>query len=258
MEREFLLLTNFENFTGENKQAWGQWYRRFRAKTVAFSEEKRLQSLLSLLQGSALDYFASLSDDIQGNLQQTVAALEARFGTAKNAMQAHAELANIRQQPGEATRDFADRVRQVGREAYPGAGAGDLSVEANIVSRFISGLREEQLRVRVLTKDPASLIEAVEIADKFQKQQDALRAMRPPNEGEALAVQDRDAPGTTRLDALERGMEELQRALQRLETTERRDDYRTGSRMVSAAAAAVTALVTVEPLNDAVSSSTGD
>ncbi|KAF0314566.1 hypothetical protein FJT64_015007 [Amphibalanus amphitrite] len=167
MEREFLLLTNFENFTGENKQAWGQWYRRFRAKTAAFSEEKRLQGLLSLLQGGALDYFASLSEDVQGSLQQTVAALEARFGTAKNAMQAQAELASIRQQPGEATRDFADRVRQAGREAYPGAAAGDPSVEATIVSRFVCGLRDEQLRMRVLTKDPASLMEAMDVAAKL-------------------------------------------------------------------------------------------
>ncbi|KAF0312606.1 hypothetical protein FJT64_016646 [Amphibalanus amphitrite] len=151
----------------------------------------------------ALDYFASLSEDVQGNLQQTVAALEARFGTAKNAMQVHAELASIRQQPGEATRDFADRVRQAGREAYPGARAGDPSVEATVVSRFVCGLREEQLRVWVLTKDPASLIEAVKVADKFERQQGALRAMRPPSEGEALAVQDRGAPGTARLDALE-------------------------------------------------------
>ncbi|KAF0312646.1 Galactoside 2-alpha-L-fucosyltransferase 1 [Amphibalanus amphitrite] len=81
-------------------------------------------------------------------------------------MQAHAELASIRQQPGEATRDFADRVRQTGREAYPGAAAGDPAVEATVVSRFVGGLREEQLRVRVLTKDPASLIEAMKAANK--------------------------------------------------------------------------------------------
>ena len=227
MEKELLILTNFENFTGENKQAWGQWYRRFRAKTAAFSEENKLQGLLSLLQGGALDYFASLTEEIQSDLQQTVAALEARFGTVKNAMQAHAELSSIRQQPGEATRDFADRVQKVGREAYPGAGAGDMSVEANIVSRFVCGLREEQLRMRVLTKDPASLREAVEVADKFQQQQDALRAMRPPNEGEALVARGQEAPGTARLDALERGIGELQRALQRLDTAERRDAYRT-------------------------------
>ncbi|KAF0291984.1 hypothetical protein FJT64_009925 [Amphibalanus amphitrite] len=191
-------------------------------------EENRLQGLVSLLQDGALDYFASLSEDVQGNLQQTVAALEARFGTAKNAMQAHAELASIRQQPGEATRDFADRVRQAGREAYPGARAGDPSVEATVVSRFVCGLRDEQLRMEVLTKDPASLIEAVKVADKFERQQDALRAMRPPSEGEALAVQDRGAPGTARLDALERLIGELQRALQALETAGMRDAYRTG------------------------------
>ncbi|KAF0296144.1 hypothetical protein FJT64_006387 [Amphibalanus amphitrite] len=86
------------------------------------------------------------------------------------------------QQPGEATRDFADRVRQASREAYPGAAAGDPSVEATIVSRFVCGLRDEQLRMRVLTKDPASLMEAMDVAAKFQQQQDALRAMRPPNE----------------------------------------------------------------------------
>ncbi|KAF0310918.1 hypothetical protein FJT64_018227 [Amphibalanus amphitrite] len=97
-------------------------------------------------------------------------------------MQAQAELASIRQQPGEATRDFADRVRQASREAYPGAAAGDPSVEATIVSRFVCGLRDEQLRMRVLTKDPASLMEAMDVAAKFQQQQDALRAMRPPNE----------------------------------------------------------------------------
>ncbi|KAF0288987.1 hypothetical protein FJT64_012667 [Amphibalanus amphitrite] len=228
MEREILLLANFENFTGVNNQSWGRWYRRFRAKTIAFSEENRLQGLVSLLQDGALDYFASLSEEVQSNLQQTVAALEARFGTAKSVMRAHAELASIRQQPGEATRDFADRVRQTGREAYPGAAAGDPAVEATVVSRFVGGLREEQLRVRVLTKDPASLIEAVKAADKFERQQDALRAMRPPTGGEAMAVQDRDAPGTARLDALERIIGELQRALQALETAGRRDAYRTG------------------------------
>ncbi|KAF0297277.1 hypothetical protein FJT64_005289 [Amphibalanus amphitrite] len=204
MEREILLLANFENFTGKDGQSWGQWYRRFRAKTVTFSEESRQRGLVSLLQDGALDHFATLSEEVQSSLQRTVASLEARFGTAKNAMQAHAELANIRQQPGEATRDFADRVRQVGREAYPGARAGDPSVEATVVSRFVCGLREEELQTRVLRKDPSSLTEAMGVADKFQQQQDALRVMRRPIGGEALAVRDRDAPGTARLDALER------------------------------------------------------
>ncbi|KAF0298090.1 hypothetical protein FJT64_004588 [Amphibalanus amphitrite] len=175
MERELLLLANFENFTGVNDQSWGRWYRRFRAKTIAFSEENRLQGLVSLLQDGALDYFASLSEEVQSNLKQTVAALEARFGTAKKAIQAHAELASIRQQPGEATRDFADRVRQAGREAYQGMAAGDPAVEATVVSRFVCGLREEELQTRVLRKDPSSLTEAMRIADKFQQQQDALR-----------------------------------------------------------------------------------
>ncbi|KAF0287265.1 hypothetical protein FJT64_014285 [Amphibalanus amphitrite] len=228
MGRELLFLANFENFTGKDGQSWGEWYRRFRAKTIAFSEEDRLQGLVSLLQDGALDYFALLSEEVQSNLQQTVAALEVRFGAAKKAIQAHAELANIRQQPGEATRDFADRVRQVGLEAYPGARAGDPAVEATVVSRFVCGLREEELQTRVLRKDPSSLTEAMRIADKFQQQQDALRAMRPPIGGEALAVRDQDAPDTARLDALERVIGELQRTLHRIETMERRDAYRTG------------------------------
>ncbi|KAF0291929.1 hypothetical protein FJT64_009976 [Amphibalanus amphitrite] len=188
MERELLFLANFENFTGKDGQSWGQWYRRFRAKTIAFSEEDRLQGLVSLLQDGALDYFALLSEEVQSNLQQTVSALEVRFGAAKKAIQAHAELANIRQQPGEATRDFADRVRQVGLEAYPGARVGDPAVEATVVSRFVCGLREEELQTRVLRNDPSSLTEAMRIADKFQQQQDALRVMRRPIGGEVLAV----------------------------------------------------------------------
>ncbi|KAF0311438.1 hypothetical protein FJT64_017757 [Amphibalanus amphitrite] len=145
--------------------------------------------LVSLLQDGALDYFASLSEEVQSNLKQTVAALEVRFGTAKCVMQAHAELASIRQQPGEATRDFADRVRQAGREAYQGVAAGDPAVEATVVSRFVCGLRDEQLRMEVLTKDPTNLTEAVEVADKFQRQQDALRAMRPPTGGFATMAE---------------------------------------------------------------------
>ena len=109
------------------------------------SAAERLQCLPALLEDGALDLYASLSAAAQTDYVQVIAALSARYGSEVGPLQAQAELARAMQTAGETVDDFADRIRQLGRAAYPDGGVGDASVEFHLTSRFLCGLHNEQL-----------------------------------------------------------------------------------------------------------------
>ncbi|KAF0296952.1 hypothetical protein FJT64_005624 [Amphibalanus amphitrite] len=107
----------------------------------------RIQCLVALLEERALDSYASFPDKTKTSYSGIKAALAARYGSDVGILQAQAELAGVMQGPGESVVDFADRIRLLGRAAYPRAGETDASVQMNLASGQLS---PEQWKCRLL------------------------------------------------------------------------------------------------------------
>ena len=227
MDHHILLLSQFEHFTGTGSQNWQQWVRRFEAKTSALPAADRLPCLISVLQGGALDFYASLPEGTRTDYGAVTNALADRFSQLRNPLRAQVELARACQQPGETVSDFADRLRQLGRLAHPQATPDDPTLDASLRGLFICGLRDAGLKSVLCNKNPESMDTAVRIAREFQCQQTALVAMQhfatAAGAHEELAPQVVMASSggsgvqpATALLSLERRVDDIQQTLQRL------------------------------------------
>ena len=178
MDTKLLILTKTKPFTGAQGQNWNQWVSRFEAQTATFSDADRIQCLVALLEERALDSYASLSKEDKSSYAKTRDSLAARYGTDVGILRAQAELAGAMQGPGESVADFADRIRLLGRAAYPKAGDNDVSVQSNLTSRFLCGLHDERLQDQLCDEDLRTLQAAVDKASALHKGRATLGAMR--------------------------------------------------------------------------------
>ena len=113
-------------------------------------------------------------------------------------LQAQAELAGAMQGPGESVVEFADRIRLLGRAAYPHADESDESSQMNLASRFWCGLHDERLQSQLCGEDAHTLQALVDKACALHKRQAAVSAMRRATAGVrsvAAAAQAAAQPG---------------------------------------------------------------
>ena len=193
MDPKLIFMSKAKPFTGANGQEWRRWLTRFEAQTVTWSAAERLQCLPALLEDGALDLYASLTAAAQADYVQVVEALSERYGSEVGPLQAQAELARAMQTPGETVADFADRIRKLGRAAYPEEGMGDAPVEFHLTSRFLCGLRNEQLQSKLCSKNVKTLAAAITAARELQTRHEAMLAVRQSAAAAAPASNSQEA-----------------------------------------------------------------
>ena len=213
MDPKLLFLTKTKPFSGGPGQDWQQWVTRFEAQASQLKEDERLNCLLTLLEGTALDVFASLPATIKVSYKDAKEALAARFASSIDKLHAQAELARAVQEPGEAVDDFADRIRRLGRFAYPDTPEDDKTIDCNLTGRFLCGLRDEWLQGKLCSKDPDTLQGAIELARTLYRQREAIRAMRHSSGDASCAAATLPAPREAeireRVEGLERRLDTL-------------------------------------------------
>ena len=178
MDPKLLFLTRARKFSGKGGENWDTWISHFEAQTPTFDDEGRLQCLLSLLEDDALDAMLALPVGVKVKYATVKAALHGRFGRKVDRLQAHAELSRAVQEPGESVETFGDRIRKLGRLAYPDASDGDRAVESSLTSRFICGLQDEWTQSKACSRNPETLMEAIQLVQTLRSRQEALQAVR--------------------------------------------------------------------------------
>ena len=220
MDPRYLLLQKVQPFSGTPGQIWEQWIARFETQASILKDDDRLHCLLMLLEGGALDTLTN--QVVELDYAGAKNALSARFGTTVTQLQAHAELARACQEPGETVDSFSERLRSLGRLAYPSVAMGDASVDLTLNSRFLGGIRDAWLQEKLCQISPKSLANAVMEPKKLVSQQETIRAVCRPHPGQASvmpAVTNAPSavgPEEDRLAALEMRMDDIQRNLQRV------------------------------------------
>lgn len=232
MDRTFFISSRAVPFSGAAGQNWDQWITRLEIQTAGLKDGERVDCLLSLLEGGALDTLSCLDLSKRNTYDDIKSTLSARFGANVGRLQAHAELTQCRQEPGEALDDFANRLRSLGRIAYPPtpvagplqaavSSGDDAAAEVALTGYFLAGLRDEWLQTKLCEKSPVSLHEVLKLSKTLLGRKATIEAVRRTTDSVATALPAVGVPSAgnvpaDRLGMLEQQLEQVQRDLQKL------------------------------------------
>jgi len=139
--------------------------------------EEAVDRLALSLTGPALRYFESLSEEIQQSYENSSEALKRRFGKELSVSGHRMRFQTLMQSEKESFRQFADRVRSEAQEAYPAM--DPQYVEEEMIRRFLLGCAAKDAALVAISKEYASLQEAVEGVAVYIENQRAILRSRP-------------------------------------------------------------------------------
>ena len=151
-----------DSFPSQNYPDWSQWKTHFYrvGRANGWTELQGLQAVPVCLIGYALDEYNTapreLREQVDGEDAPTLAALfnylGREMGMMRNDRLGKAEFRKLRQQPEETLREFARRVRNIGKIAYS---EKDPNTRDELFrEKFLEGLSDVQLEVQLLKENP--------------------------------------------------------------------------------------------------------
>ena len=151
-----------DSFPSQNYPDWSQWKTHFYrvGRANGWTELQGLQAVPVCLIGYALDEYNAapreLREQVDGEDAPTLAALfnhmGREMGMMRNDRLGKAEFRKLRQQPEETLREFARRVRNIGKIAYS---EKDPNTRDELFrEKFLEGLSDVQLEVQLLKENP--------------------------------------------------------------------------------------------------------
>ncbi len=130
------------------------------AAAKAWSAEKQLAVVPTLLRGKLLDYYVELEAAETGDLPTLKGALSQRAGLKKDSLVAAKSFVERTQHSQEKATDFAAELKKLFKQAYP----EESLTSAVLLRRFVTGLRPTVGRQLLLQGKPESLEGAITAA----------------------------------------------------------------------------------------------
>ena len=151
-----------DSFPSQNYPDWSQWKTHFYrvGRANRWTELQGLQAVPVCLIGYALDEYNAapreLREQVDGEDAPTLAALfnhlGREMGMMRNDRLGKAEFKKLRQQPEETLREFARRVKNIGKIAYS---EKDPNTKDELFrEKFLEGLSDVQLEFQLLKENP--------------------------------------------------------------------------------------------------------
>lgn len=190
-------ISNTTKFWGRTDENWEQWVSRFEARFRDVKDAEKRQALVEVLDGAALDAYAKLEEDVIQDYAKVKAALQTKFGKTVHPREAHAELRQIKQRPGETEEAFGDRILDLMVKASPGLAKKQLQTQA--LHHFLCGLNDVSLQENLNNRDDiVSLQSAIEVANKCREKATVLKAIRASSGGDVvMATRQMNVPDVT-------------------------------------------------------------
>ena len=182
-QRLCLRVASNPKFSGQGNESWEKWLSHFELRFSEVEKAQRSGILIDLLEGIALDECAKLTSKGLQNYETLKNTLQDRFGSKVDTLQAYAELAQAKQQPGEGVEAFGDRIMRLVENAFPNTST--IQKQEHGVKQFVCGLADERLQEKLIAKDDlVSLNDAVKVARQLRVKENVLDAVRGKKPGE--------------------------------------------------------------------------
>ena len=165
-----------DSFPSQNYPDWFQWKTHFYrvGRANGWTELQGLQAVPVCLIGYALDEYNAapreLREQVDGEDAPTLASLfnylGREMGMMRNDRLGKAEFRKLRQRPEETLREFARRVRNIGKIAYS---EKDPNTRDELFrEKFLEGLSDVQLEVQLLKENPQTFGDLVNRAVRLE------------------------------------------------------------------------------------------
>lgn len=128
-----------------------------RKKLIAY------QSSAGAVSGFIQRYMLANPNNTWGQLKEQLAV---RFSDVTDAQMALSLLRAVKQKPGENIQVYAERILSLAEDAYQNQG-GD-AIERQLIDIFVDGLTNDQLKMKILRDQPATLQGAIAITTNEQ------------------------------------------------------------------------------------------
>lgn len=179
---------------GKDKESFSLWKTRLELAVKACAEGQQLDIATILptrLSGDALAYWLSLPPDVQQDYDECAAKLNEVFGR-KQFLLHFQTFVNARQRlPKEPLEVYAAEVTRLVLEAFPEYGKPAIAMER--FRRFVAGL-DPILQSKCHEHGAATLEDALAVACKWERAQEALKLLPPPVIAPALTPSAIPAP----------------------------------------------------------------
>ena len=165
------LQTNLiENFEG-NAMVWQGWKKNFSfvAEACAWTDAEKLLMLRTHLRGSAMTVVQNLSEEVLGDHQAIMDALDARYGSTKPSTKnrLRAELQAIKQLESENLETFADRVFALAVNAHPNY-VREEDLQGYAVDAFLNGCKDKNAGLLANVVPPRTISDALDQVKAIQ------------------------------------------------------------------------------------------
>lgn len=148
------------NGRGDWQSFWTQFS--FIARQYRWSEEKQLAILISCLEDTAIQFVSRLPVYKSINLNLLAESLAERFGDQMLPETYRATLDNTKRRQKESLQEYAARVEDLMRKAYPGLETTPLYTSMTI-DHIIKGIPDATLVYDIRTKKPTSVKETLDM-----------------------------------------------------------------------------------------------
>lgn len=179
---------------GKDKESFSLWKTRLELTVKACAEGQQLDIATILptrLSGDALAYWLSLPPDVQQDYEKCAAKLNEVFGRKKFLLHFQT-FVNARQRlPKEPLEVYAAEITRLVIEAFPEYGKPAIAMER--FRRFVAGL-DPILQSKCHEHGAATLEDALAVACKWERAQEALKLLPPPVIAPALTPSAIPAP----------------------------------------------------------------
>ena len=184
-QRIALRVASNPKFSGNGGDSWEKWLSHFELRFHDVEKQQRGGILIDLLDGVALDECAKLSTKELQDYETIKKSLGDRFGGEIDTLQAYAELAQAKQEPGEEIEAFGDRIMGLVEKSFPNGST--VQKQEHGLKQFVCGLSNERLQEKLIARDEiGSLKAAIQVAKHFKVKENVLEAVRGKRTGEVV------------------------------------------------------------------------
>lgn len=205
------LAKNIRGFAGEGFAQFKTWVKDMdKVATAVHGDHEKLKMLaIQTLSGVASDFATKwVRAHINGTWGDLKEALKERYADLADSQYAQQALKRMSQKKGEGVQTFADRIIDTAEQAYDIRDLDSPVIQAQLRDIYIDGLTEDNIARKIITRQPNTLQQAVEIATAAQQTDRTFRLRRRGNESEPMDV-DAVANAHTKIARIENSLNQL-------------------------------------------------
>ena len=166
-------MSTFDGKPG-SRMEWAPFIMQFERMGIRYNwpEEERLERIIQCFRDSALTFFSKLPPRAQNNYRELIQSFDNRFNRLEPPTTVRRRLQDVKQGASETLEEFAEQVRKLALDGFPGATLD--VVDAVAADAFLKGCRDKSAALLAMQQRPQTVDQAAEWVKEAVHNQNVL------------------------------------------------------------------------------------